>query len=378
MQLITQLKNNQIMKKEINSDKKIILTLDAGGTNFVFSAIQGNKEIVEPFHSPANAHNLDKCLSTIIDGFEIVIGQLPDKACAISFAFPGPADYSKGIIGDLPNFKAFNDNVALGPMLEDYFNLPVFINNDGNLFAYGEALSGFLPEINKKIINEGGIKQFKNLTGLTLGTGFGCGIVLNNLLLEGDNSCDAGIHDTLNKFNPNWNAEESVSTRAIQRVYASKAGINFSSDLMPKDIFDIAEGKKPGNQSAAIQAFIQFGEALGSSISNISTLIDGVVVIGGGITAAWNLFFPAMFDEINRTYENSEGVKSSRLSVKVYNLEDEKSFKEFALGEIKELNVPRSNRIIKYDDIQRIGIGISKLGASKAIALGAYAYAVQQ
>ena len=360
------------------TDSKIILTLDAGGTNFVFTAIQGNKEIIEPVHRQANAHDLDLCLSTIIEGFEIVINQLPEKACAISFAFPGPADYAKGIIGDLPNFRAFNDGVALGPMLEDHFNLPVFINNDGNLFAYGEALAGFLPEINKKIIGEGGIKQFKNLTGLTLGTGFGCGFVLNDILLEGDNSCDAGIHATLNKFNPNWNAEESVSTRAIQRVYSSKAGNKFSSELMPVDIYKIATGKKAGNQAAAIESFKHFGEALGSSISNISTLIDGIVVLGGGITAAWELFAPAMFEEINRNYENFEGIKSSRLSVKVYNLENENVTKEFALGRIKELNVPRSNRIIKYDDIARIGIGVSNLGASKAIALGAYAYAIQK
>jgi len=366
------------MKNNFISDKRIILTLDAGGTNFVFSAIQGNKEIIKPVHRHANAHDLNLCLNTIIEGFEIIYNQLPEKAYAISFAFPGPADYSKGIIGDLPNFNAFNDGVALGPMLEDHFKLPVFINNDGNLFAYGEALAGFLPEINKKIIDEGGIKQFKNLTGLTLGTGFGCGIVLNNLLLEGDNSCDAGIHATLNKFNPNWNAEESVSTRAIQRVYSSAAKINSSTELMPKEIFEIANGIKPGDQSAAIEAFKQFGEALGSSISNISTLIDGIVVIGGGITAAWKLFAPAMFDEINRKYENPDGIKSSRLSVKVYNLEDKNIIKEFALGRIKELNVPRSNRIIKYDDIQRIGIGMSKLGASKAIALGAYAYAIQK
>ncbi|RLD43576.1 MAG: ROK family protein [Bacteroidetes bacterium] len=362
-----------------DTDNRIILTLDAGGTNFVFSAIQGNNEIVEPVHRYANAHDLEKCLTTIIEGFEAVNNQLPEKkACAISFAFPGPADYAKGIIGDLPNFKAFNDGVALGSMLEDHFKIPVFINNDGNLFAYGEALAGLLREVNRKIIDVGGIKQFKNLTGLTLGTGFGCGIVLDNVLLEGDNSCDSGIHATLNKFNADWNAEESVSTRAIQRVYSSETGIDFSSDLMPKDISDIATGKKPGNQAAAIEAFKQFGEALGSSVSNISTLIDGIVVIGGGITAAWELFAPPMFVEINRKYANFEGEKSSRLSVKVYNLEDKNVFKEFALGKIKELNVPKSDRIVKYDELQRIGIGVSKLGASNAIALGAYAYAIQK
>ncbi|RLD62331.1 MAG: ROK family protein [Bacteroidetes bacterium] len=362
----------------IDNDKRIILTLDAGGTNFVFSAIQGNEEIVNSIRRPSNAHNLGKCIDTIIEGFDYVNNKLLNKACAISFAFPGPADYNKGVIGDLPNFKAFNGNVPLGPILEEKFNCPVFINNDGNLFAYGEALSGYLPELNNKIINAGGIKQFSNLIGITLGTGFGCGVVLNNILLKGDNSCDTGIHNTLNKYNLNWNAEESVSTRALQRVYAEESGLAFTQNLMPKDIYYIAKGLRDGNQKAAIESFNQFGEALGSSLANILTLIDGIVVIGGGITSAWDIFSPAMFNELNRSYENFEAVKSHRLSVKVYNLEDKTCFNEFALGSVKNLSVSGSKRIVSYDEIPRIGIGISDLGASKAIALGAYTYALQQ
>ncbi len=64
---------------------------------------------------------------------------------AISFAFPGPADYIHGIIGDLPNFPAFRGGIALGPYLEERFGMPVFINNDGNLFAYGEAIAEHSP-----------------------------------------------------------------------------------------------------------------------------------------------------------------------------------------------------------------------------------------
>lgn len=362
----------------IFENKKVVMTLDAGGTNLVFSAMKGGQEIAGPFTYPTPSENLDECLSTIIKGFKEVEKQLSKKAEAISFAFPGPADYKKGIIGDLPNFKAFTGGVPLGPMIEDLFHLPVFINNDGNLFAYGEALCGFLPELNRKIQQKGGIKQFHNLIGLTLGTGFGCGVVLNNNLLIGDNSNDTGIHNTLNKFNPDWNAEESVSTRAIQRVYAEVSGIPFSREITPKDVYHIAKGTMPGNREAALEAYRRFGEALGSSIANILTLIDGIVVVGGGIAGAWDLFSPAMFTEINRKYKRWDETTANRLDVKVYNLEDEKIFNEFALGNIREVNVPFSNRTITYDETARVGIGLSKLGASKAIALGAYAYAIWQ
>ncbi len=360
------------------TDNRIIMTLDAGGTNFVFSAIQSNKEIIPPIRIPSEPHNLKACLDNIVSGFESVSEAINEKASAISFAFPGPADYAKGIIGNLPNFEAFNDNTPLGPILEEKFGLPVFINNDGNLFAYGEALSGFLPEINNRIIAEGGIKQYGNLIGLTLGTGFGGGIVLNKTLVIGDSGCGAEVHNSLNKFNTNWNAEESISTRAIQRVYAEKSNGSFDERLMPKDIAKIAEGQLEGDTEAACESFRQFGEALGSSISNIITLIDGIVVLGGGITAAWNLFSPALFKEINRSYTHFSGTSNDRLSFKVFNLEDSSQFRSFALGSIRKLNVENSNKVIEFDSMPRTGVGLSKLGASHAIALGAYTFALQQ
>lgn len=361
----------------LSDDTHVILTLDAGGTNFVFSAYQGGREMVTPTTLSANAHDLDLCIQTLYAGFERTRSMLQQPADAISFAFPGPADYEKGIIGNLPNFRAFNGDVPLGPMLEARFHLPVFINNDGNLFAYGEALAGFLPQLNEKIAAHGGIKRFKNLVGLTLGTGFGCGIVLDNILLMGDNSNDAGIHNTSNFRNFRWNAEESISIRAIQRTYSEAASLDHPSTLTPKEIFGIAAGTLTGNQEAALFAYRTFGTALGNSIANMLTLIDGIVVIGGGVAAAWDYFAPAMFEEINRSYETPTGERYNRLAGTVFNLEEERTFHAFATGEIKKLTIPFGNKTVIYDALQRTGVGLSKLSASTAIAIGANAFAAQ-
>lgn len=86
-------------------DKRVVLTLDAGGTNFVFSAIQGNNEMISPISLPAVSDNLDECLEVLVKGFDRVIAAISVPPVAISFAFPGPADYKNGIIGDLPNFS---------------------------------------------------------------------------------------------------------------------------------------------------------------------------------------------------------------------------------------------------------------------------------
>ena len=103
--------------RDYRADQRVVMTLDAGGTNFVFSAMRGGEEIVEPVHQSACVDSQSRCLAQIAAGFRAVKAQLQEEPVAISFAFPGPADYPAGIIGDLPNFPAFRGGVALGPFL---------------------------------------------------------------------------------------------------------------------------------------------------------------------------------------------------------------------------------------------------------------------
>jgi glucokinase len=262
-------------------DKRTVMTLDAGGTNSVFSAIQGNEQILDEIVLPTYPDDLERCLSTVVEGFKKVKEKLQNAPVAISFAFPGPADYPNGIIGDLPNLPAFRGGVALGPMLEDKFGLPVFINNDGDLYAYGEAIAGYLPYINDLLEKAGSPKRYKNLLGLTLGTGFGGGITRDGSLFLGDNSIAAEIWLLRNKLNPHTNIEEHASIRAIRRMYARAAGIQLDNAPSPKEIYEIGVGKKEGNKVAALRAFREMAEAAGDAISNAITLIDGIVVIGG-------------------------------------------------------------------------------------------------
>lgn len=205
-------------------DNRIVITLDAGGTNLVFSAMRGYENIVEPITLPSRADNLDNCLQQMVDGFSQVISQLNEKPVAISFAFPGPADYKEGIIGGyLPNFPSFRDGVALGPFLQNKFGLPVYINNDGDLYAFGEATGGILPEINKKLAELGGHKTYRNLLGFTFGTGLGIGEVINGQLNLGNNSC-VETFCLRHKRLPDIIAEEGAAIRAIVREYANLSG----------------------------------------------------------------------------------------------------------------------------------------------------------
>lgn len=358
-------------------DQRIVMTLDAGGTNFVFSAIQAGREIVSPIAIKANANDLDVCLQSITDGFRRVQSKLGEKPAAISFAFPGPADYKSGIIGDLGNLPCFRGGVALGPMLEDLFKTPVFIGNDGDLFAYGEAAAGLLPEVNTELKKSGIPKQYRNLFGITLGTGFGAGIVVNDTLCEGDNSAGGEIWLMRNFKDPRTNAEEAVSIRAIRRVYEEVSG-QPAGELTPKDIYDIAIGEKDGDCAAAVKSFDEMAEAIAESLCNAITLIDGLIVIGGGLAGAYNLMAPRIIAHMNGDIENMKGEKMARLESKVYNLEDQASRESFFNFNKIQVKTPFSGRLVDYVPDKRIALGLSKLGASRAIALGAYAKALER
>jgi glucokinase len=359
------------------NDPRVVMTLDAGGTNFVFSAMQGNRPVVSSFALPSNANDLERSLATLVEGFQRVRDQSPAPPCAISFSFPAPADYFNGIIVGPRNLPAYRD-VALAPMLEDRFSLPTFINNDGDLFAYGEAAAGFLPYVNGLLASAGSPKRFRNLFGVTLGTGLGGGIVRDGELFTGDNSVAGEIWLVRHKLEKDINAEEGASIRAVRRVYAAQTGVAFDAAPEPRVIFEIAEGRAEGNQAAAREAFRKMGEVAGDAIANAITLLDGLVVIGGGIAGAHGQFLPAIVDELNSSYAAPNGERFRRLIPQAYNLEDPAQLEEFLRGETKELPVPGSSRTVKFDGLQRTGVGITRLGTSEATAIGAYAFALSR
>ncbi len=363
---------------QLESDSRIVLTLDAGGTNFRFGAMRGGKPLIETVLLPSNADNLELCLKNLIEGFETARSRCPESPVAISFAFPGPCDYPAGIIGDLPNLPAFRGGVPLGPMLQEKFGIPVFINNDGDLFVYGEAIAGLLPHVNALLERVGSPKRYKNLFGITLGTGLGGGIVRDGHLFIGDNSVAAEVWTVRNKLDPQMNAEEGACIRAVRRVYGERTGTPFEETPEPKVIHDIAQGIEPGNVDAAREAFRRLGEVAGDVMATALTLLDGIGVIGGGVSGAWSAFLPALIEEMNSDFISPDGSRFRRMPARAFNLEDPAQLETFLKGESREVAIPGSDRTVLYDPMQRTGVGMSRLGTSEAISLGAYAYALQQ
>lgn len=369
-----------------NTDQRTVVTLDAGGTNLVFGAMRGCEFVVEPLTLPSQAHNLDLCLQTMVEGFRTIIRRLDCRPEAISFAFPGPADYANGIVGGfLPNFPSFRQGVALGPFLSKTFGMPVFINNDGDLFAFGEATAGVLPEINARIAAMGGDRQFRNLLGYTFGTGLGVGSVVNGELNLGNNSCVETFCLPF-KHNHGNMVEDFAAIRAITRVYGELTG-NTGHGLTPRDICDIADGKADEvsgkvptleETEAAREAFRRFGEAAGDAMATAVTLTDSLIVLGGGLTGASRHILPSLLKELRSNLKTLDGSDVGRVQMKVFDLDDPLEFEQFVKGESRPLKVYGFDETVSYDPMKRTGVCLSRLGASRAIQIGAYTYALSR
>ena len=360
-----------------NHDPRTVITLDAGGTHFRFSAMRGCEAVTETFELPTHPNDLAILLEDLRNGFQHIIDILPEKPVAISFAFPGPADYPNGVFPTrLTNFPCFEGGVALSAYLEEQFGLPVFINNDADLFTYGEALAGALPMLNEKIRSAGGVKQYHNLIGFILGTGFGIGITSHNQMFMGDNCCSE-IYCTPSKWGQELIAEEGISLRAVLRYYRELAHDENAANYTDSyDIYRIAEGTLEGDREAAQNAFARFGEAAGYAIAQAACMLDGIIVLGGGVSKAAIFYMPALLQEVRATMHTLNGNKLPRVPSFIYNLEEPTEFEQFVKGQTKEIEVFGTGKRVLIDTQKRLGITLSQLGTSRATAIGAYCFAL--
>jgi glucokinase len=101
------------------------------------------------------------------------------------------------------------------------------------------------------------------------------------------------------------------------------------------------------------------------------------VVWGGGRPPAAPHFLPALVGQLNGRLKSLAGGDVPRLELAAWNLEDEAGRRAFLAARPRTIAVPGSGRSVVWDPQKRTGVGLSRLGTSHAVALGAYAFALR-
>ena len=218
-------------------------------------------------------------------------------------------------------------------MLEDKFGIPAFINNDGDLFVYGEAIAGFLPYVNGLLEQAGSPKRYQNLFGVTLGTGLGGGIVRDGELFIGDNSAGGEVWLLRNKLDPTVTPRKAPAFAPSAGPMPKWPACPWIRRRSPRRSTRSARAPQPGHRPAALEAFRRLGEVAGDAMAQALTLVDGLAVIGGGVSGASQLFLPALVDAINDVYVKSGGLRQRRLIARAFNVEDAAQREAFLKGD---------------------------------------------
>jgi glucokinase len=193
-----------------------------------------------------------------------------EQLTGVGVGSPGPLDLVTGTILNPPNLPTLQ-NFPLKASLEKLTRLPVFVNNDANVFVLGEAWFG-------------AGRGARIVYGVTLGTGFGSGFVIDGKIYGGATGTAAEIwcfpyRDTI--------IEEYVSGRAVKRFYREQSG----EDAEPKEI---AEKARRGDGPAR-KAWKEFGRHLGIGLAYVVDVVDPeVIVVGGSISQQYDLFEKTM------------------------------------------------------------------------------------
>jgi glucokinase len=277
---------------------RTVIGVDLGGTNLRTAIVGSDGEILDKHKEATKAvDGWVKVVARLIDNIkrQLEIGaKMGTEVFAVGVGAPGVILVDKGIVVKSPNFPDWN-NLPLKAELEKALKIPVYIENDANAAALGEKWRGAGQNI-------------KSMIHLTLGTGVGGGIILDNKIWHGADGMAGEIgHMTLI---PDGRQCTCGNTGCLE-TYASARGIvqSFREEL-EKQKLPAAEVLKEVTSEKVYQAAREgdavarrvmkdMGRMLGIGIASLINIFNPErVVIGGGVKDAWPLFIGSTHEEI--------------------------------------------------------------------------------
>lgn len=253
--------------------------IDLGGTNVRCGLVE-NGNVVTRLTEPCRS---DQPESEVLKQIKSMVGRLINPSVkGIGIGVPSVVNVQKGIVYNVVNIPSWKE-VHLKDIMEAEFSIPVHVNNDANCFVLGEHRFG-------------SGKPFSNILGVTLGTGVGAGIIINNELYCGENT-GAGEVGSLPYLEHNL---EFYCGSAFFVEYHNTTG---------KETLLLAER---GDKNA-LKIWEQFGKHIGMLVKVILYTYDpDAIIFGGSIANAYSYFEKAMRKEM-ATFDYPETIRKIQI-----------------------------------------------------------------
>lgn len=273
------------------SNANVVFAADLGGTNLRAATVDENGRIhfrlkrSTPHAEKPN--DIVRALVLAVRECEKESKAVGDILQAVSVVVPGTVDVEEGVVVKAPNVRCL-DGFRLTAALISELKRPAILENDANAAAVGEMW-------------QGAGRGRNTIVCVTLGTGLGGGIILDGKLWRGADGSAAEIgHMSVDPFG---GVACTCGSRGCLEVYASATAIvrmtrearprypdsvlHTSENLTSEKIYRAGvEGDE-----LALEVFRRMGVYLGIGLANLINILNPeMIVIGGGVVNAWDLF----------------------------------------------------------------------------------------
>jgi glucokinase len=281
---------------------QVAIGIDLGGTTFEVGLLTAAGEMLDSSSHPTPHQSAAEVLEALVTAGQCLLSSHSDRVLAgVGIGVPGHVVPETGEILNCPNLQVLN-GVNAGERLAAAFGEPAHVAND--------AFCATLAEL-----RYGAGRGVQNLLLLTLGTGVGGGVVLDNqvrrgprqlmgeighmTIAPGGRRCGCGSFGCLEAMA----AKQAMIDMAVERLQSGRHSL--LDELTGGDITAItprliAEAAHQGDR-LALRVIDQTGHYIGLAICNAILLVDpDVVLIGGGIAATGEI----LFESIRRTVKH--------------------------------------------------------------------------
>jgi len=274
---------------------KYFIGVDIGGTKVTAGVVTESFKIFESLSRLPTEVNRSRedVLNTIESAIReaVYLNNISfENVEGIGIGTPGPLNITTGEILNPENLKPLNF-FNIKKYFSEKLNKCVRVNNDASCFILGELLAG-----------EG--KGYRTIIGLTLGTGTGCGLIIDGKLYNGATGTSGEVWKT-----PflSGNIEDYTSAKGIKKFYFKRTG----RILLAKEIADLAEN----NDNNAVQSWKEYGRHLGRAVSGFINLLDpDITILGGSLSKSFRLYKEEFFYTLKK-YINEKPMGNLKVKI---------------------------------------------------------------
>ena len=288
------------IKFSVNGERGLLAGVDIGATSIDLALTDLAGKLIARYGEPGNVQigprSVLSRVCTLLDQMISGKGQDKNRLLGIGIGVPGPVDNKLGMLVSPPIMPGWDAFPIIDAIQENFPCTKVMVDNDVNVMAWGEKLSG-------------AGKDTQNLMFIKIGTGIGAGIICHGEIYRGSNGCAGDIgHILVKKDGPmchcgNTGCLEAMASGPAIADQGTRAALEGKSPILLK--YYEAGGQKLRAEDVgyaagegdpvSIEIIRSSGQMVGGVLAGLVNFFNpGLILIGGGVSGIGNLFLSSI------------------------------------------------------------------------------------